>query len=225
MNFPDGLFTRSWTVGAYLPLVLIWLWCLRTVQWRRLSDTRLLHVWLGTIVVLTLLWSLKAETAPGLTMHLLGATAFTLMFGRQLAFAGLSIVLAAATLNGVHSGTIGWQSYGLNALLMIVIPVFVAWTILYAAERWLPANFFVYLFFAAFFGAACNVVLTGFAATMLMSLANIYPPDKLFGEVFLSYVLLAFAEAWLTGSLITVMVVYRPHWVSTFDDRRYLYKK
>jgi uncharacterized membrane protein len=38
-------------------------------------------------------------------------------------------------------------------------------------------------------------------------------------------VLLAFAEAWLTGAAVTLMVVYYPHWVGTFDDRRYLWKK
>ena len=44
-------------------------------------------------------------------------------------------------------------------------------------------------------------------------------------RLILSYVLLAFAEAWLTGALITLMVVYLPHWVGTFDDRRYLWNK
>ena len=57
-----------------------------------------LNVWLGTIVVLMLVWSMKAGVRPGLNLHLLGATVFTLMFGRQLAIIGLSIVLAAVTL-------------------------------------------------------------------------------------------------------------------------------
>ncbi len=184
-----------------------------------------MNVWLGTIVMLTLMWSMKASVRPGLNMHLLGATMITLMFGRQLAIVGLSIVLAAVTFNSVDGGSIGWLTYALNALMMIAVPVFIAWTILRLVERWLPANFFVYIFVAAFFGAAANTVLTGLVATTLLAVAGIYPTDMLFGDFFLSYVLLGFAEAWLTGAAITLMVVYCPTWVGTFDDRRYLLKK
>jgi uncharacterized membrane protein len=53
-----------------------------------------LNVWLGTVVLLILVWSMKAGVKPGLNMHLLGATIFTLMFGRQLAVIGFSLVLA-----------------------------------------------------------------------------------------------------------------------------------
>ena len=35
-------------------------------------------------------------------------------------------------------------------------------------------------------------------------------------------VYLAFAEGTLSGMLITLLVVYRPQWVATFDDLRYL---
>jgi uncharacterized membrane protein len=37
---------------------------------------------------------MKAGVKPGLNLHLLGATMFTLMFGRQLAIVGFSLVLA-----------------------------------------------------------------------------------------------------------------------------------
>ena len=225
MNFPEGLFSDGWTFGAYVPFVLILLWCLLTAPWKRLGDSHQLNVWMGTIVVLMLMWSMRAGVRPGMNMHLLGATTFTLMFGRQLAILGLSVVLAAVTFNSVDSGTIGWSPYALNALMMVVVPVFIAWAILKVVERWLPANFFIYIFVITFFGAALNTVLTGFVATTLLGVADIYPMDMLFGDFFLSYILLAFAEAWLTGAAITLMVVYAPDWVVTFDDRRYLLKK
>lgn len=223
MNFPDGLFSNGWVFGAYVPLALVWGWCLLTAPWKRLSDSGQMNVWMGTIVLLVLMWSMKAGIRPGMNMHLLGATMVTLMFGRQLAIVALSIVLAAVTFNSSDGG-IGWLPYALNALMMAIVPVFIAWTILGLVERWLPANFFIYIFVATFFGAALNTVLTGLAATSLLGVAGVYPMDMLFGEFFLSYVLLAFAEAWLTGAMITLMVVYRPHWVGTFDDRHYLRK-
>jgi len=35
-------------------------------------------------------------------------------------------------------------------------------------------------------------------------------------------VCLAFGEATISGMLMTLLVVYRPSWVATFDDGRYL---
>ena len=225
MNFPDALFPQSWALGAILPLLLAWLWCVRTAPWRRLADSGQLNVWLGTVVFLVLVWSLKAGVKPGLGLHLLGATMFALMFGRQLAIVGLSLVLAGVTANGAWLGHGGWEAYALNALVLAVFPVLFADAIRRAVERWLPANFFVYVFVAAFFGAAAVIVATGALACLLLWLAGVYPAAVLIEDYLPYYVLLAFAEAWYNGALITLMVVYYPHWVGSFDDRRYLLDK
>ena len=221
MNFHAGLFSDGWAYGAFVPLLAIWLWCLRTAPWRRILDPVQLNGWLGTIVVLMLVWRMQAGAQPGLNLHLLGATAFTLMFGRQLAIVGFSVVMAAVTFNGGA----GWEPYALNVMLMAVFPCVFADVLLRIVERYLPANFFVYIFFAAFFGAAIAVVSTGLLSSVLLWLAGIYPGDMIFSDYFPSYILLGFAEAWLNGAAITLMVVYYPHWVGSFDDRRYLAKK
>lgn len=36
------------------------------------------------------------------------------------------------------------------------------------------------------------------------------------------YLLMAWSEALTTGVIITLMVVYRPPWVATFDDKAYI---
>jgi uncharacterized membrane protein len=222
MNFPDALFPQAWALGAWIPLAITWLWCLRTATWRRLADSGQLNVWLGTIVLLVLAWSMKAGVKPGLNLHLLGATMFTLMFGRQLAVIGLSLVLAGVTLNGELLGREGWLAYGLNALVLAVFPVLLADAIRRGVLRWLPGNFFVYVFVTAFFGAAATVMATGLLASALLWLAAVYPAPTLLDDYLPYYFLLGFAEAWLNGALITLMVVYAPHWVGSFDDRHYL---
>ena len=222
MNFPDALFPHAWALGAFLPLFAIWLWSILTAPWKRLADSAQLNVWLGTVVLLTLVWSMKAGVKPGLNLHLLGATMFTLMFGRQLAIIGLSVVLAAVTLNGELRGQAGWLAYGLNAMVLAVFPVLLADLIRRGVERFLPANFFVYVFVAAFFGAAGAVMATGLLASGLLWLADVYPAITLVDDYLPYYFLLGFAEAWLNGAMVTLMVVYVPHWVGSFDDRRYL---
>ena len=222
MNFPEGLFAHEWTFGAFVPLALVWLWCIGTAPWRRLADSAQLNIWLGTIVILMLMWSMKAGVQPGMNLHLLGATVFTLMFGRQLAILGLSVVLAAVTFNSAGSA-IGWTPYALNALVMVVFPVLMAFAILRLVERTLPANIFVYFFAGAFFNAALTTVATGLLTSVLLALAGVYPAEMLFSDYFPYFILLGFAEAWLNGAAITLMVVYYPDWVGTFDDRRYLW--
>mgnify|MGYP000988707740 CR=1 FL=1 len=221
MNFPEGLFSDGWSFGAFLPLAIVWLWCVRTAPWRRLADTTQLHVWLGSIVVLMLIWSMKAGVKPGLDLHLLGATALTLMFGRQLAILGLSVVMAAVTLNGAA----GWAPYALNILVTAVFPCLAAHALLRIVERYLPANFFCYIFCAAFFGAAIAVVSTGWLASLVLWLAGVYTAEMLVNDYLPYYTLLGFAEAWLNGAAITLMVIYYPDWVGSFDDRRYFFKR
>ncbi len=225
MNFPDALFPQAWALGAFLPLVAAWLWCIRTAPWRRLADSAQLNVWLGTVVLLVLVWSMKAGVKPGLNLHLLGATMFVLMFGRQLAIIGLSLVLAGVTLNGELQGHAGWLAYGLNALVLAVFPVVLADLIRHGVERSLPHNFFIYIFVTGFFGAAATVMATGLLASTLLWLAGVYPAPTLLDDYLPYYFLLGFAEAWLNGALVTLMVVYVPHWVGSFDDRRYLLNK
>ncbi|MDO8348071.1 MAG: energy-coupling factor ABC transporter permease [Rugosibacter sp.] len=222
MNFPDALLSPIWASGAFLCFLPVLIWSVATAPWVRLTDSAQSNVWLGAIVFLTLVWNMKAGVKPGLNLHLLGATMFTLMFGRQLAIIGLASVLAAVTLNAWFSGVSGWQAYALNALVLIVVPVFVSDIIRQLMERVLPANFFIYIFIGAFFGAAASLLAAGVATASVLWLAGAYPADFLW-QHYLSYILLlTFAEAWLNGAMITLMAVYLPHWLGSFDDQRYL---
>jgi uncharacterized membrane protein len=226
MNYPDALFPQAWALGAFLPLLAAWVWSVRTAPWRRLADSAQLNVWLGTVVMLVLAWSLKAGVKPGLNLHLLGAMMFTLMFGRQLAIIGLSVVLAAVTFNGELQGQqSAWLAYGLNALVLAVLPPLLAEAIRDRVDRFLPTNFFIYVFVTAFFGSGATVMTIGLLASVLLWLAGIYPAALLLEDYLPYYFLLGFAEAWLNGAMVTLMVVYAPHWVGSFDDRRYLLNK
>lgn len=221
MNLPDGLLAGEWSLAAWLLFIPLFLHSVRQAPWRRLAESSQLNAWLGIIVALMLLWSLKAGIKPGLSLHLLGATVFTLAFGAHLAFIGLVLVLAGISLNGAS----GWQEFAANALLMGGVGVVVSQSVLRLSERFLPQQYFVYIFANGFFGAAVALVASGMAASLLLGVAGVYPPDYLLGD-YLPYVfLLAFAEAWLSGMVVTLFVVYRPDWVCTFDDSRYLRDK
>lgn len=221
MNFPESLFPMPWPLAAWLPLLAAWAWSGWRAPWQRLRDSEQLNVMAGMVVVLALLWSMKAGVRPGLNYHLLGATVFVLAFGPHLATIGLSLVLAAVTFNGGAA----WSSFALNALVMVVIPVWVAYVIYVIVDSYLPNHLFVYIFVNAFLGGALAVLAAGIGATLLLLGAHVYDARYLTGEYLPYCLLLAFSEAWISGMAITLMVVYRPAWIGTFDDARYLLNK
>ena len=186
-----------------------------------LNNKPIQHVFFGAMVALLLMWKVKAGISPGLGFHHLGATMFTLMFGWPLALLGLSsIMLISALLQ--HNEVL---SLGINGLLSVAIPVFVSYGILRLSQKRLPANYFIYIYVAAFFGAGIAVAASRLTAIALLSLVQAYPDSQLVSESLVYIPLFMFPEAFITGFLISAFVVYKPDWVTTFDDERYIVGK
>ena len=221
MNLSTELFPPAWHLLALLLTVGVLAWCWRTGPWADIRQGVRIHVLLGVAVVLMPLWTMKAGVKPGLDLHILGAMAATLTLGPQLAIVALGLTLLGVTVNGA----LPWLAWPINFVLMVVWPVLVARLIHRLVERSLPNHFFVYLFVGAFLGAAITVMLQGLGSSLAMALAGAYPLDDLASNYLPYFLLLGFAEAWLSGGALTLMVVYRPDWVATFDDRRYFLNK
>ena len=221
MNLAPDLFSAAWHVFAIACGIGVGAWVVLTAPWRRLLDGHQLNAVLGAAVILSLLWSLNAGVHPGLNLHLVGAMATCLIFGPQLALVVLALALAGITLNGSTE----WAAYPLNLLVMAIVPLAVSTLYFRIVERWLPKHFFVYVFVNAFIGAALVVIVQGVVASLMLVAAGAYPADLLLSEYLPFFLLLGFSEAWLTGMALTVLVIYRPEWVATFDDRSYLLNK
>lgn len=221
MNFAADLFDGIWLWGGGFVACLVLIWMFRSGRWAELRRPERINLWLGTAVALMLVWRMKAGVYPGLDLHLLGAMVANLLFGPQLAMGLLGVVLIGV---GLATG-MDWQSLGLNWLFMAVLPVVIAEGIRRFANRRLPRHFFVYVFVVAFFGSAATVMLQGVAASLLLTSAGVYAFDFLASNYLPYCLLLGFSEAWLSGAVITVMVIYRPEWVASFDDRLYLKNK
>lgn len=218
MNFPSQFFDTPtlWLTNGMALAVLAE--AVRRITWRKL-DPVALNAWMGACVVIMLFWSLSGGFKPGLSFHLLGSTAFTLLAGPWMALIGMAIVLAGLC----TYGTLEWGAFGLNFLIFVAWPVLISAVVLRFAQKKLPANYFVYIFINAFMvGGACYFACCALGVSVL-ALAGAYPADYLFEEVLLFYFLLSWSEAFTTGIMIAIMVVYKPHWVLTFDDRLYLY--
>lgn len=219
MNFSAGLLPMAlyWVAGAiYLGILG---YAIYSAPWRSFRlDPQRVHVFLGSCVGLLVLWQMHAGLRPGLGYHILGGTLFVLMFGWQLAFLGLSMVAFGSTLNGMGD----FLSLPLNSLVMVGVPVGLSYAVYRLAVRFLPHNFFVYVLGNGFFCGALAMAATVAVSSLLLLGFSPYSFHKIASEYLALAPLMMFAEAFFTGMLATSLVLFRPEWVTTFDDRRYL---
>lgn len=221
MDLPASLYPTVW-YGAMLVLAALGLLtALRRAPWRKLADGAQLNLLLGFAVGLTFLWSMKAGVQPGLNLHLLGAMAATLTLGPWLAVTCMGLALVGVFANG----SVELADLPVNFVLMVLLPVATAYGLQRLVERALPAHFFIFVFVVGFAGAALTVMVQGVVAAASLALAGAYSVDFLLAEYVPFFLLLGFSEGWISGAVITLMVVYRPDWVAAFDDRRYLLNK
>ncbi|MBS98188.1 MAG: hypothetical protein CMI01_05875 [Oceanospirillaceae bacterium] len=219
MNPGDGLVSGGWlllTGVVYLVIMALALWRL---PWGVLQRERgIQHLLFGAAVVLMLMWSLRAGISPGLSIHFVGMTTLTLMFGWDLAICAGTAALVGLSLIGRES----WQSFPLNALCFVVIPSLVTLLVLRLVEWKLPKNFFVYLFLCAFLGGGVAAAAGGMTMGTLLWSADVYPWSKIYHEYVRYLPLIMFPEGLLNGIIMTGMMVFHPDWIRTFDARHYI---
>lgn len=218
MNLPDALLPLPWLWMGNLLFALLLLLALMRAPWFHLRDPQAGNVWLGACVAVLLLWTLNGGIVEGMGFHLLAVTILTLMFGWQFAVISVALILLGSGLN--HD--CGWETFGWNGLSMGVVPALVTTALLRLAERRLPPNFFVYIFVVAFLGGILSMLAVGLTTSLVLNLSGVYSWSQLRASYLPIFLLLMMPEGFLAGMLMSMAVVYRPQWVSSFDDNVYL---
>jgi uncharacterized membrane protein len=218
MEFSGELFPTSWLWSFGVMYVWLLSRALRWADWRRLTDQAQLNVFLGAVVCVLMLWTLRTEVQPGFSWHLSGMVALTLMFGWSLAIIAGSLALFATTIVGLND----WSGLMPSALVFIVLPATLTQVTLGLVRAYLPKHYFVYVFINAFLAGGLVAVLVAFTATGLLLAADAYSLKKLTDSYLLFLPLMFFPEAVLNGWLISIMVGFKPQWVGSFRDEEYL---
>jgi len=218
MNVDSALFPPFliWLVGILYGASLIG--ALRMAPWSRFRDAERLHMYLGTAVALLLLWHLRTDVLAGVSYHLLGLTAVTLMFGWSLAVIAASLALIGVCIN---TGS-GWEGFVANAVVAGVVPITLTQILLILIRWYLPKQFFVYVLVNGFLTAGVVGLICGYLVTWMLVLSGSYSFAELNETVLPFFPLMFLPEALLNGWIIAVLVVFRPHWVYSFRDEEYL---
>jgi uncharacterized membrane protein len=230
MNLDPQFFTPFWLIAGALVYAGVLLPAIRRAQWWRLGNAQDLNVLLYTLLGVFFLWLMNTRMAgtasfAGPTLHLLGATLLTMMFGWAFAIVAMSVVALAFTLLTAPSISTSLLTLPWDVLATGVLPVSISYLLFRVVDRRLPNNFFIYIFICCFFSAALSMASVILATMTIHTLSGAYSLDKL-GDSYIPYgLILMFPEAFVTGMFMSIFVVYRPEWVSTFDDQRYLRKR
>ncbi len=218
MTIDGALFSPTLLWVSNLIFVSILVLALRLAPWRKLRDGEQLNVFLGTVVALILLWQIDTQVQPGLSFHLLGVTAMTLMLGWSLSIIGVTLALCGVAFN---AGA-GWDGLALNAMLSGVVPATLTQVLLILIRWYLPKHFFVYVLVNGFLTAGVVGMVTGYLATWLLVLSGAYSFAHLSESVLPFFPLMFMPEAFLNGWIMAVLVVFKPRWVYSFSDEQYL---
>jgi uncharacterized membrane protein len=175
------------------------------------------HAYLGGLVLLLVVWSLRAGVTPGLTLQFLLVSALTLMHGWSLAVIGIGVVLGTDGLQ--HGGLAAWPA---NLLCFGLVPATTTALVHRLVEARLPRNYFVFFFVTAFAGSIVAFLLASLARLALLWFAGSLPRAQLGDEYLVLLPMMGLAEAFMNGLIIAIAVVYTPQWVRSFDDRLYL---
>jgi uncharacterized membrane protein len=183
--------------------------------WAVLVDGSALRApWLAALVLVPLLWAAQFLLPPEFPATLSGACLLVLMFGWPLAILTLcAVALAGAWLGG------GDFARALDlAAWSGAVPATAALAIGMATRRWLPRHLFVYILARAFVGTALATVL----AAALRAWLEGGTAGPAASAIFPAAWLIAWGEAFLTGALTAIFVAFRPQWLLTYSDERYL---
>jgi len=202
-----------------------WLACLAVLAatwpflpWRRIADTEAATVFVVVVVVLVAMRFAAVTLQPGLSLHFLGAAIAVLMFGWSFGIVALALATAVTALLG---GDV-WLGAPQEFLLGAALPAAAVWALFLASRRWWGRNPFVYFLAVAFGGGALSIVVAQGGKALAMWLGADVSAEIIVMNYLATMPAMMFSEGFLAGGTMTILSMYRPRWVATFDDAFYL---
>jgi len=205
----------QWAILAWILLLPLALHSLIRVRRGAALQGAQQHLWLAGVVLLAWLWTLQARVAGGAAFGLLGVAFYSLIFGCHWARLGLLLAVALQTVLGGGS----WLSFGVNGLLLAVVPTLLAGALQRQIEQRLPKNVFIFMIGHGMFVALAVTIAT---STLLVASCWLLKPGPADLDQLAYALLLAWGEALATGMLFSALVIFGPHLVLTYRQDLYL---
>lgn len=219
MHLDNALVPAIFAFSSWLLSLVSVLAALFFAPWRALkAKTSRQHCFYVAILLLVGFWMLGVRPSDeGITIHLLGITVVVVLFGWSLAVVAGGIAQCCLLLLDLSDT----YSFGINVLLVVIIPASVSRLLLWYIGRMTFTNLYAYMLGGGFIGGILSVIVS---ALLLMGL-SLWPDAQALRDSLENIVpylfMLAFPEGFLNGTLVTAVTVFSPDLVRTFNEGKY----
>jgi len=219
MEIQSTLLSPALLAAAHALALVLLLLALWQAPWRALfSVGARQHAFYAGVFSLCVLWAMDFHPAAGITLHYLGMTTATLLFGWALAgVAGACALLVLALFGKLEPAVLP-----LTWLLTVICPALTVTALLALLERTRLRNLFVFLLGIGFAGAMLTTVTLAISGVLVLALAG----QQELVDAALAHapllLLLVFSEGFLNGAATSTLTVYWPHLVRGFNEERFL---
>lgn len=218
MDILEGVLPAYLLVIADTVFAVLMFYAALTAPWYKIRESESSHVFLGACLLTGIIWLVRSDVVNGINFHLLCTTTLYLMFDWQFALFAIVIV----NLGMYFNDAIALPLVPFNVLMLGGVPILVTRMLLIISRRYLPPNFFVYIFVNCFFSAALSMLAVAFATVSLYFFFAHHEVFQMLQNFLPFSLLLAIPEAAINGIIMSGLVAYRPAWVATFHDRFYI---
>jgi uncharacterized membrane protein len=179
-----------------------------------LREPALRGPWVAVLVLVPAAWAVPSVIAGGSSLRLSFACLLVLMFGWPLAvWTLLAIAVIASAATGFDAIT-ALETAAWNGVLPATLALGVGITV----RRVLPPHVFVFILGRGFLGTAVAIM----AAGAVGALSRPLPAGMTMSTLLVAQWLMAWGEAVITGMCVAIFVAFKPQWLLTWSDQRYL---
>lgn len=177
------------------------------------------------IIFLSIAWNVSPTLpgqAPGkfygLIFHFYGASLLTAMFGPAIA---LTILFPVALIGvGVIQGN--YLEAPQHYLMVCALPTLFAYLSIQMINKYIPKHLFVLILGNGYVAAFMSVILSGLVLLVGNTLLGNSAAHIDFEGWVLGLIIIAFMEGSLSGMLLAIFLIFRPNWVSTYNEAAYM---
>lgn len=218
MNLSINLLPSFYFGSAFFLVILSLIQIIQKIHWRRLKKyPYTFHILGASILVLTLLSIMRASVSAGLSIHLIGATATTLMMGWRLAIVAIAMSQGLLICIGKE---IFW-AWGLNTFIFGFIPVLISFYFCRLLQKILPHNPFIFTLGGGFFGGILALSGVMLSVAGLLYFADVYSWEIIWNKYLKFMIVIIYPEGFINGLFIAGMVAFFPNTLSCFNPETY----
>jgi uncharacterized membrane protein len=177
------------------------------------------------LIFLAIAWNISPEFPGqepgkfyGLIFHFYGASLLTAMFGPSIAL----VILFPVALLGIYAVQGNIMEASQQYFFVCAVPVAFSYLSILLIKKFIPKHLFILILGNGYVAAFASTIFSGIALLVAQQLLGHISNNFDFEGWLLALIIIAFMEGSLSGMLLAIFLIFRPHWVATYNEESYM---